>query len=85
MKPIILNATKLFEDIAYYADRFPEAKPVTYDNLVKNIEASQDTNPEGSVFGYSVSPACEDRCFLFSSKVNDDKCYIVEYKGVCKI
>ncbi len=84
MKPIILNASQLCKDIAYYADRFKDTKPVTYDDLVTGIGNDYDRNFEGCVFGYSVSPAWEDKCFGFEVKVKTDTSYIVEYTGVCK-
>ena len=84
MRPIILNVLKLCNDIAYYANMFPNAKPVTYDDLEKSIENDYDRNFEGCVFGYSVSPAWEDKCFGFEVKVKTDDSYIVEYSGVCK-
>ena len=84
MRPIILNVVQLCEDIAYYANMFPDVKPVTYDDIEIGIEEDYERNFEGCGFGYSVSPAWEDKCFRFEVKVKDDKCYIVEYTGVCK-
>ena len=84
MRPIILNVPQLCKDIAYYANMFPTAKPVTYDDLEKSIENDYDRSFEGCGFGYSVSPAREDKCFCFVVKVKTDNSYIVEYTGVCK-
>ena len=84
MRPIIINTVQLCDDIAYYAGRFPDVKPVTYDDIESGIERDYDTSFEGLVFGYSVSPAWDDKCFGFEVKVKTDKVFIVEYTGVCK-
>lgn len=80
----MLNVVQLCKDIAYYANMFPDVNPVTYDDIEKGIERDYGRTFKGQVFGYSVSPAWEDKCFIFEVKVNTKDSYIAEYMGVGK-
>ena len=84
MRPAIKNVVQLCKDIAYYANMFPGVEPVTYDWLEKSMEDHQEDWPEGHIYGVSVSPAWEDKCFIFDVLENDSMSFVVEYKGVGK-
>lgn len=84
MRPVIKNVVQLCKDIAYYANMFPGVEPVTYDWLEKSMEDHQEDWPEGHIYGVSVSPAWEDKCFIFDVLENDSMSFVVEYKGVRK-
>lgn len=84
MRPIIKNVVQLLKDIAYYNNMFPDAKPFSYDGFEQSLEEHQEDWPVGHIYGISVSPAWEDKCFVFDVLENDSMRFVVEYKGVGK-
>lgn len=84
MRPVIKNVAQLRKDINYYANMFPDVEPVTFDGLMQSMDEHQDDWPIGHIYGISVSPAWEDKCFVFDVLENNDKYFVIEYNGVGK-
>lgn len=76
----ILCLEKLNEDIAYYKSRFPETYMTLEDIFEALIEEYKRIGCNGGMFGFSVSPEWEDKCYAFEPK--GENCGKVYYKYV---
>ena len=80
----ILGRVDLENDIAYYKTMFPQTYMTIQDVFEALTEEYKRNGGNTGLFGFSVSPEWEDKCysFEFSNKMGDVVYY--RYKGIYK-
>ena len=76
----IMCLEKLNTDIAYYKSRFPHTYMTLEDIFNALIEEYKRIGCNGGMFGFSVSPEWEDKCYAFEPI--GENCGKVYYKYV---
>lgn len=79
----IINIKKLEEDIAEYKKMFPETA-ISLDNIKESLWEDYKRNGDKTgLFGLSVSPEWEDKCYGFEfNPESHEPSYV--YVGICK-
>ena len=82
-RPIIHGVVELMNNIAEYANMFPNTY-TTFEWIEDALTKLSEDQPMGTVFGYEVSPEWEGKCYSFEVERVDGEQVYFKYLGIYK-